>query len=218
MLFILLSYHTILNEFSYKICVMKFSKKEKYLIKKDKKLKKIIEKNGHITFSYSMDNQFDSLVGIVISQFISTNAANTIFRKIKKNFSTDSLNEKHFKNLTISQIQKLGLSVNKAKTIKELSNLYLNGSFKDLTTLNNEELNKRLVSVFGIGPWSVNMFEIFCLGRLDIFSSKDAGLRLAMNNSKMVQPDSDWIKYDEYAKKWSPYRTIAALHLWKTVD
>ena len=76
---------------------MKFSKKEKYLIKKDKKLKKIIEKNGHITFSYSMDNQFDSLVGIVISQFISTNAANTIFRKIKKNFSTDSLNEKHFK-------------------------------------------------------------------------------------------------------------------------
>ena len=82
----------------------------------------------------------------------------------------------------------------------------------------NEELNKRLVSVFGIGPWSVNMFEIFCLGRLDIFSSKDAGLRLAMNNSKMVQPDSDWIKYDEYAKKWSPYRTIAALHLWKTVD
>ena len=75
-----------------------------------------------------------------------------------------------------------------------------------------------MVSVFGIGPWSVNMFEIFCLGRLDIFSSKDAGLRLAMNNSKMVQPDSDWIKYDEYAKKWSPYRTIAALHLWKTVD
>ena len=90
----------------------------------------------------------------------------------------------------------------------------MNATFR----LNNEELNKRLVSVFGIGPWSVNMFEIFCLGRLDIFSSKDAGLRLAMNNSKMVQPDSDWIKYDEYAKKWSPYRTIAALHLWKTVD
>ena len=197
---------------------MKFSKKEKYLMQKDKKLKKIIEKNGHVIFRHSKDNQFDSLIGIVISQFISTSAANTIFRKIKKNFGTDSLNEKHFKNLTISQIQKLGLSANKARTIKELSELYLSGSIRDLTILNNEEFSKRLLSVFGIGPWSVNMFEIFCLGRLDIFSSKDAGLRLAMNNSKMVQPDSDWIKYDEYAKKWSPYRTIAALHLWKTVD
>ena len=62
------------------------------------------------------------------------------------------------------------------------------------------------------------MFEIFCLGRLDIFSSKDAGLRLAMNNLKMVQPDSDWKKYDEYAKKWSPYRSIASIHIWHTVD
>ena len=197
---------------------MKFSKKEKYLIKKDKKLKKIIEKNGHVIFSHSKDNQFDSIVGIVISQFISTSAANTIFQKIKNNFETDYLNELHFNNLTLIEIQKLGLSNNKARTIKDLSNLYLSKSVKDLTRLSSQELNKKLLSVFGIGPWSVNMFEIFCLGRLDIFSSKDAGLRLAMNNSKMVQPDSDWIKYDEYAKKWSPYRTIAALHLWKTVD
>ena len=72
--------------------------------------------------------------------------------------------------------------------------------------------------MFGIGPWSVNMFEIFCLGKLDIFSSKDAGLRLAMNNSKMIKKDSDWVIYDHYAEQWSPYRTIASIHLWKTVD
>ena len=197
---------------------MKFSKKEKYLMQKDKKLKKIIEQNGHVIFSYSKNNQFDSIVGIVISQFISTSAANTIFQKIKSNFETDYLNEQHFKNLTISDIQKLGLSNNKARTIKDLSNLYLSKSIKDFTRLSSQELNKKLLSVFGIGPWSVNMFEIFCCGSLDIFSSRDAGLRLAMNNSKMVQSGSDWNKYDEYAKKWSPYRTIAALHLWKTVD
>ena len=187
-------------------------------MQKDKKLKKIIERNGHVIFSHSKNNQFDSIVGIVISQFISTSAANTIFQKIKSNFETDYLNERHFKNLTISDIHKLGLSNNKARTIKDLSNLYLSKSVKDLTGLSSQELNKKLLSVFGIGPWSVNMFEIFCCGSLDIFSSRDAGLRLAMNNSKMVKSDSDWIKYDEYAKKWSPYRTIAALHLWKTVD
>ena len=68
------------------------------------------------------------------------------------------------------------------------------------------------------GPWSVNMFEIFSIGKLDVFSSKDAGLRLAMNNASMVKPESDWKKYDEYAEEWSPYKTIASLHLWKTVD
>ena len=197
---------------------MRFSKEEEYLRQKDKKLKKIIDTNGHIVFKPNKKNQFDTLVGIVISQFISTKAANSIFRKIKENFNSEYLNEKHFKNMELSEIKMLGLSVNKAKTIKEISNLYLNKNIEDLSKLSNKELHQTLLSVFGIGPWSVNMFEIFSIGKLDIFSSKDAGLRLAMNNTSMVKPESDWKQYDEYAEKWSPYKTIASLHMWKTVD
>ena len=55
----------------------------------------------------------------------------------------------------------LGLSINKAKTLKEISNLYLNKNIEDLSKLSNKELHQTLLSVFGIGPWSVNMFEIF---------------------------------------------------------
>ena len=197
---------------------MRFSKEEEYLRQKDKKLKKIIDENGHIVFKPVKENQFDTIIGIVISQFISTKAANSIFQKIKENFSSEYLNEKHFRNMGISEIKTLGLSTNKAKTIKEISNLYLNKNIKDLSNLSNKELNETLLSVFGIGPWSVNMFEIFSLGKLDVFSSKDAGLRLAMNNSGMIKPDSSLEMYDTYASKWSPFKTIASLHLWKTVD
>ena len=197
---------------------MKFSKKEEYLREKDEKLKKIIDANGHIAFKPNKKNQFDTLIGIVISQFISTKAADSIFKNMKKNFNSEYLNEKLFQNLSIKQIKKLGINTNKAKTIKELSNLYLSKNIEDLSNLNNKELNQTLLSVFGIGPWSVDMFEIFCIGKTNVFSSKDAGLRLAMNNASMVKPESDWKKYDEYAKKWSPYKTIASLHLWKTVD
>ena len=197
---------------------MRFSKKEEYLRQKDKKLKKIIDENGHIVFKPIKKNQFDTLVGIVISQFISTKAADSIFKNMKKNFNSEYLNEKHFKNLSIKQIKKLGLSTNKAKTMKELSNLYLSKNIEDLSNLNNKELNQTLLSVFGIGPWSVNMFEIFCIGKTNVFSSKDAGLRLAMNNYGIIKKNSDWKKYDEYAERWSPYKTIASLHLWKTVD
>ena len=154
----------------------------------------------------------------MISQFISTKAANSIFTNIKENFNSEYLNEKQFRYLTIEQIKKLGLSTNKAKTIKELSDLFLNQSVNDLSKLNQKDLNESLISIFGIGPWSVNMFEIFCIGKLDVFSSKDAGLRLAMNNFGMIEVESDWNKYDKYAEKWSPFKSIACLHLWKTVD
>ena len=88
----------------------------------------------------------------------------------------------------------------------------------DLSKLSDQNLNDKLLSIFGIGPWSLNMFEIFCLGKQDIFSSKDAGLRLSMNNLGMVKSESDWINYDKYAERWSPYKSLACLHLWKTVD
>ena len=158
------------------------------------------------------------LVGIVVSQFISTKAANSIFQNIRKRFESDYLNEKHFQNLTIDEIKNLGLSKNKARTIKETSELFISKRFDDLTKLTDDDLKKTLLGVFGIGPWSLNMFEIFCLGKFDVFSSKDAGLRVAMNNAAMVEPNSDWKLYDKYAERWSPYKTLASLHLWKTVD
>ncbi len=197
---------------------MKFSKKEEYLRQKDKKLKKLIDKNGHIKFRPVKENQFDTLVGIIISQFISTKAADSIFSKIKEYFHSEYLNEKHFQKLNIKNIKDLGLSTNKARSIKQLSDLYLDNQFGDLSKLSKSELNEKLLLVFGVGPWSVNMFEIFCLGKLNVFSSKDAGLRLAMNKYGLIRQGSEWINYDNYADKWSPYKTIACLHLWKTVD
>ncbi len=197
---------------------MKFSKKEEFLRQIDPKLKKIIDKNGHLIFKPNRQNQFDTLVGIVISQFISTKAANSIFTNIRESFNSEYLYPIHFQNMSVNRIKKLGLSSNKAKTIKEISDLYLKQNIKDLSVLNDKQLNQTLLSVFGIGPWSLNMFEIFCIGKLDVFSSKDAGLRQAMNNFGMIKPDSNWELYDKYASKWSPYKSIASLHLWKTVD
>ena len=123
---------------------MKFSKEEKNLRIKDKSLKRIIDLNGHIEFKPSNKNQFDSLVEIVISQFISTKAANSIYEKIKKKFNTPYLNESHFQKLSVNEIKKLGLSTNKAKSIKELSNLYIKKEIKNLTNLNKETLDKKL--------------------------------------------------------------------------
>ena len=197
---------------------MNLSREEEYLRDRDPKLRKAIDKNGHIVFKASKENQFDILVGIVISQFISTTASNSISQKIKNNLKTQFFLPDHFKKLNVLQIKDLGLSLNKAKSIKELSNIFHSNPSLDFSNFDNPSLNKQLLSIFGIGPWSVSMFEIFCLGKLDIFSSRDAGLRLAMNNLGMIKPESNWKDYDKYSDRWTPYKTIASIHLWKTVD
>ena len=102
---------------------MRFSKEEEYLRQKDKKLKKIIDTNGHIVFKPNKKNQFDTLVGIIISQFISTKAANSIYKNIRENFNSEYLNEKHFRNKTVIEIKELGLSSN-IRPQNKYENLY----------------------------------------------------------------------------------------------
>ena len=196
-----------------------FSKAEESLIESDPKLAKVIENNGHLKFSIKKVDPFNELVNIVISQFISTKAATSIKEKMLKQLNEESFKILSFKNLTVSQIKSLGLSKNKAKSIKSLVLFFSqNPNSKNLYRLSEEERYDNLIKIFGIGKWSIEMFEMFCVRNKNIFSSGDAAIRVAMEELKMVKKTRDFEKYDKYAKKWSPYKTIACLHLWHFIE
>ena len=196
-----------------------FSKAEKSLIESDPKLGKVIENNGHLKFSIKKIDPFNELVNIVISQFISTKAAKGIKEKMLNQLNEESFKILSFKNLTVSQIKSLGLSKNKAKSIKSLVLFFSqNPNSKNLYRLSKEERYDNLIKIFGIGKWSIEMFEMFCVRNKNIFSSGDAAIRVAMEELKMVKKTSDFEKYDKYAKKWDPYKTIACLHLWHFIE
>ena len=196
-----------------------FSKAEKSLIKSDPKLGKVIENNGHLKFSIKKIDPFNELVNIVISQFISTKAAKGIKEKMLKQLNEESFKILSFKNLTISQIKNLGLSKNKAKSIKSLVLFFSqNPNSKNLYRLSEEERYDNLIKIFGIGKWSIEMFEMFYIRNKNIFSSGDAAIRVAMEELEMVKKTNDFEKYDKYAKRWDPYKTIACLHLWHFIE
>ena len=196
-----------------------FSKAEKSLIKSDPKLGKVIENNGHLIFSIKKIDPFNELVNIVISQFISTKAAKGIKEKMLKQLNEESFKILSFKNLTVNQIKSLGLSKNKAKSIKSLVLFFSqNPNSKNLYRLSEEERYDNLIKIFGIGKWSIEMFEMFCVRNKNIFSSGDAAIRVAMEELKMVKKTSNFGRYDKYAKKWDPYKTIACLHLWHFIE
>ena len=196
-----------------------FSKAEISLIESDSKLGKVIENNGHLKFSIKKIDPFNELVNIVISQFISTKAAKGIKEKMLNQLNEESFKILSFKNLTVSQIKSLGLSKNKAKSIKSLVLFFSqNPNSKNLYKMSVEERYDNLIKIFGIGKWSIEMFEMFCVRNKNIFSSGDAAIRVAMEELKMVKKTSDFEKYDKYAKKWDPYKTIACLHLWHFIE
>ena len=196
-----------------------FSKAEKSLIESDPKLGKVIENNGHLKFSIKKIDPFNELVNIVISQFISTKAAKGIKEKMLKQLNEESFKILSFKNLTVSQIKSLGLSKNKAKSIKSLVLFFgQNPNSKNLYRLSEEERYDNLIKIFGIGKWSIEMFEMFYIRNKNIFSSGDAAIRVAMEELEMVKKTNDLEKYDKYAKRWDPYKTIACLHLWHFIE
>ena len=198
---------------------MKYSDEEIYLMKKDKFLKSVIQKNNSITFKPSKTSYFHSMINIVISQFISTTAAAAISKKILIQFKTNTFTPSQFINLSIKEIKSLGLSTNKSKSIKEISSIFYESNLAyKLNSFSEADLDEMLLSIYGVGPWSLQMFKLFKLGYTDIFSSKDAALRKAMEMAGMVKPNSPEVDYDKYSKKWVPYRSIASIHLWASLN
>ena len=194
-------------------------KSELFLIDNDKLLAPVIKRNGHITFSNKKTDVFNELVNIVISQFISTKAAKAIKQNMLSRFNEEIFKIKNFENLSTLQIQNLGLSNNKAKSIKDI--IAWNNSKpskKYIFEIPKDDRESELKSIFGIGQWSIDMFEMFCVRNINTFSSGDAALREAMNQLGMVEYGSNLDIYDNYSEKWNPYKTYACLHLWHMIE
>jgi 3-methyladenine DNA glycosylase/8-oxoguanine DNA glycosylase len=77
---------------------------------------------------------------------------------------------------------------------------------------------ERLTELKGVGRWTVEMFLIFNLGRLDVLPVHDLGVRrgfqIAYGKRKMPEPE----QLERLGEKWRPYRTVAARYLWRAVD
>ncbi len=118
-------------------------------------------------------------------------------------------------------LHNIGISKSKTSYIKNLSFQILNKTI-DLDALikteNADEIFKNLISIKGIGPWTAEMFLIFSLGRLNILSYKDIGLKRAIKWLYKLDnyPNDEFLEY--LSNKWSPYQTVASFYLWEVIN
>ncbi|MSU74223.1 DNA-3-methyladenine glycosylase 2 family protein [Candidatus Kaiserbacteria bacterium] len=162
---------------------------------------------------------FASLIRIVTSQQLGTAAARSIFIRVK-GVCKGVLSPESILKAQPAALRGAGLSGAKVKTLKEIAKAVKNNSL-DLLSLKKipeNEAAEQLMSIWGLGPWSVEMFMMNTLGRSDVFSAGDLGLVRAMEMIYDLPKNTPRTSLLVIAEKWSPYRTYASLLLWRTRD
>lgn len=193
------------------------SDKVRHLIQSDPQLKRLFELKDEIVVPIDR-NYFVSLVGTIIAQQLSSKVARVLFQRLDQACDHDITPEKIL-NFDAPTLRGMGLSAQKQTYLKSLSQCVLDGSvhFDDVEHMSNPEVIDMLIKIKGIGVWSAEMFLMFSLGREDVFSVGDLGLRNAV---KRLYENPDLTHKDilDITQKWSPYRSIVSHFLWHAWD
>jgi len=160
---------------------------------------------------------FAALCESVVSQQLSVKAADTIWKRLVDSCG-GVVTPESIQSTPLSRLRNAGLSAAKAKTLKALAKAVKHGlHLPSLAKKTPEDAARMLTAVWGIGPWTAEMFLMFGLHHKDIFSSRDLGLVRSMEALYGLQNPSV-LTLERIARAWSPYRTVACRVLWRTRD
>lgn len=178
-----------------------------------------------IEFRFEMDpsqSPYDALLKSIIYQSISGKAAKKIFGRVQElSASGRGPSPEELLRLRRPVLRRAGLSGAKIDAVKDLARKTIEGvvpTLKEALGMSDRELVERLVSVRGVGVWTVEMFLIFRLGRPDVLPIHDYGVRkgFALTYRKRRIPTPRELA--EYGERWRPYRTVASWYMWRAVQ
>jgi DNA-3-methyladenine glycosylase II len=188
----------------------------------DPVLERIMERVGPVSTKARRVAVFQSLVQAIIYQQLSGKAADTIFSRFKALVGDGRFpSAEQVLAVPPEHIRSAGLSRPKVNYVRGIAEKAAAGALptlKECDELTDAEIVQRLTELNGVGRWTVEMFLIFNLGRPDVLPVHDLGVRrgfqIAYGKRKMPEPE----QLERYGEKWRPYRTVAAMYLWRAVD
>ena len=195
---------------------------EKHLSRRDPVLRKIIKHHGECRIK-PHTRYFDTLVGSIISQQLSTKAADTIHKRFIALYApAKAPKASQIVQTSDETLRGVGLSYQKLSYIKDLAAKTGDGTIKlsRIAKMSDEEIIASLTQVKGIGVWTVHMFLIFSLGRLNVLPVGDLGIRNAIhrNYGLAEAPKPAIIEFLAEQNKWHPYCSIASWYLWRSLE
>jgi 3-methyladenine DNA glycosylase/8-oxoguanine DNA glycosylase len=165
---------------------------------------------------------FDALAESIAYQQLSGKAAAKIFSRVRALYPKRKwLNPENLLSTSDETLRSAGLSRAKVAALKDLAKKTIDGtvpSARALMRMTDDEIIARLITVRGIGRWTVEMLLLFDLGRPDVWPVDDYGVRKGFAKTfgrRKLPTPKQLIKLGE---KWRPYRSVAAWYLWRALD
>jgi len=202
----------------------KWSDSDRELMKADKVMGKLMKERGPIDPAKdrrgSRPDPYEALARAIVGQQVSTQAAASIWGKVLGVFGGKTPTPKQLIDAEPQELRDAGLSWAKVAYVRDLAERVRDGDLdlERLPQLDDEAVIEELTAIKGIGPWTAEMFLIFHLGRPDVLSTGDLGIRkgamLAFGLEEMPTP----AELEQMGEAWRPQRTLACLYLWRSLD
>ena len=165
---------------------------------------------------------YQELVDSIISQQLSIHAARAIEQRFRDLFGGQFPDPTAILTTDVETLRGIGFSYAKGRYVLDLAQHIVDGkvTFDELESLSNEEIITKLTAVKGIGEWTVHMFLLFCMGRLDVLPVGDLGIRNGIRKLYGLPDAPTPAQIREIAERqhWHPYESVASWYVWQSVD
>jgi DNA-3-methyladenine glycosylase II len=190
-----------------------------YLTAQDPILASVIQQVGPCPLR-PHTNYYQELVESILGQQLSLQAAAAIESRFIALFEGVFPTPKQIVSVDVETLRSIGFSRAKAMYIQDLALHVLDGSvvLDKFDNLSNEEIVAELTTVKGIGEWTVHMFLIFCMGRIDILPFGDLGIKNGVSKLYGIEKPmpADIIRVAEQ-NHWHPYESVASWYVWQSL-
>ena len=183
------------------------------LILADPRLKPIAERAGPFSLR-RREPGFPGLCAIVCGQQLSTASAAAIRSRLFAAF--DPFHHDAVRRARADKLKRLGLSAPKIKSIREIGKAVARGDI-DLTAVGNmsaDDAHATLITLHGVGPWTADIYLLFCLGHADAFPAGDLAVQESARMALGLRKRPDAKALSRLAEGWRPWRGVAAHLLW----
>jgi DNA-3-methyladenine glycosylase II len=160
------------------------------------------------------DPGFAGLASIIVSQQVSVASASAIFARLKTRVVP--LEARLLASTPEEDLRACGLSAGKIRTLRAAAEAVGDGALDlaGLAALDAEQAHDALVGLKGVGPWTADIFLLFCLGHPDAFPAGDLALQEAAKLALRLKVRPDAARLERIAERWRPWRGVAARMLW----
>jgi DNA-3-methyladenine glycosylase II len=197
---------------------------DKHLRSVDHVLRRLIDERGPIDPATdrrgSRPDPYQALARAIVGQQLSTKAAGSIWARVTELFGGDTPSPAQLLEVESQELRDAGLSWSKVGFLKDLAERVEDGrlDLERLSELSDEDVIAELTAIKGVGRWTAEMFLIFHLGRPDVVSTGDLGIRRAAQVAYGLEDLPGPTDLDRIAEPWRPHRTLACLYLWRSLD